>query len=184
MKRRTSGLAVDERDELHVSDDRRDRRDQFAAARLRHRPTEEPTTAAATGGGRDAAPEPGAAPEPASSDGGRPNSRSSTRACIRGGGAAGAKAASSAGESACQRATSAAKAGSAAIAGGAGGLLGRIEQPQHELGGQRGVRIVGQVVEEARVAHGSRHFLSAISARRSQVRMVLSGTSKARASSS
>ena len=68
--------------------------------------------------------------------------------------------------------------------GGAGGLLGRVEQPQHVLGRQRGVRIVGKVVGEARVAHDSRHFLSAISARRNQVRMVLSGTSKARASSS
>ena len=106
------------------------------------------------------------------------------RACIRGGGAAGAKAGSSAGEGGLPARDLGREGGVGGDAGGAGRFLGRVEQPQHVFGGQRGVRVVGQVVEEARVAHDSRHFRSAISARRSQVRMVLSGTSKCRASSS
>ena len=72
----------------------------------------------------------------------------------------------------------------ARLARGAGGGLLGAEQAQHVLPASAASGSSGRSAGARGVGHDPRHSLRLISARRSQVRMVLSGTSKRRARSS
>ena len=100
----------------------------------------------------------------ASSDGGRPKRRSSISCPQRGGRGHRGEGGVEGGEVRLPAVDLGGEGRFAGDARGAGGLLGGLEQPQHEFRRQRGVRILRDFVGVEGVGHGSRHFRSAISA--------------------